>query len=93
MTGNEIVKSSSRIFITVLSYTNNETRSQLTIKNSSAKDDGSYYCGAFVDGVGNVTSKLANLTVETSSTDSRGDSTIRASSKYGSGMAVLTNRL
>ena len=67
MTGNEIVKNSFRISIRVLSYTNNETRSQLTIRNVTAKDDGSYYCGAFVDGVGDVSSGLAYLTVKTSS--------------------------
>ena len=63
MTGNDVLKNSSRTYSRVLSYTNNETRSQLTIRNATAKDDGSYYCSS-VGGAGDVRSKLANLIVE-----------------------------
>ena len=68
LTGNgTVVKQSSRLSIRVLSYTNNETRSQLTIRKATAKDDGYYYCDAVVGGVGAVKSKSAKLTVKKSS--------------------------
>ena len=68
LTGHDVVvKHSSRISIKVLSYTVNETRSKLTIRKATAKDDGCYYCHAVVSGVGAVDSKLAKLTVKQSS--------------------------
>ncbi|XP_065826867.1 probable oxidoreductase PXDNL isoform X2 [Oscarella lobularis] len=64
---NVVVQQSSRISIRVVSYTANETRSKLTIRKTTAEDDGCYYCHAIVSGVGAVDSKLAKLTVKRSS--------------------------